>query len=58
MVDKTASITLGCKLIICGRSGRWWDKELRQLVKDGRACFAQGLGKDSKWNDYLRICKE
>ena len=34
------------------------DKELCQLVKDQRACFAQGVGKASNWNDYLRIHEE
>ena len=27
-------------------------------MKDRRACFSQGLGNDSNWNDYLRILKE
>ena len=58
MVDKAASIALGCKLIICGRSVSWWDEELGQLVKDHRACFAQGLDKDGNWSEYLRICKK
>ena len=43
VVDKAASIALDHKLVICGRSVKWWDDELRQLVKDRRACFAQGL---------------
>ena len=58
VVDKAALITLGRKLIICGRSVSWWDEELRQLVKDQRTCFAQGLDNDSNWNNYLRIRKE
>ena len=58
VVDKAASKALGRKLIICGRSVNWWDEELRQLVKDRRTCFAQGLDNDSNWNDYLKIRKE
>ena len=58
VVDKAASKALGRKLIICGRSVSWWDEELRQLVKDRRTCFAQGLDNDSNWNDYLKIRKE
>ena len=58
VVDKAASIALGHKLIICGRSVRWWDEELRQLVKDHRACFTQDLDNDSNWSDYVKICKE
>ena len=57
LVDKAASITLHCKLIICGRSVRWWDEGIHQLMKDHRACFAQGLDKDSNWNDHLRVHK-
>ena len=41
------TILLGHKLIICGRSVSWWDEGICQLVKDHRACFAQGLDKDS-----------
>ena len=58
VVDKAASKALGRKLIICGGSVNWWDEELRQLVKDRRTCFAQGLGNDSNWNDYLKIRNE
>ena len=58
VVDKTALLTLACKLIICGRSVRSWDEELRQLVKDRRACFAQRLDNDNNWSDYLIIRKE
>ena len=64
-VDKAASITLDCKLIICGRSVWWWDEEFHQLVKDHRACFAQGLDKDNNRvgiianvnNNYRKIIK-
>ena len=58
VVDKAASKVLGCKFIFCGRSFNWLDEELRQLVKDRRTCFAQGLDNDSSWNDYLKIRKE
>ena len=58
VVDRAATVSLGCKLTICGRSVSWWDEELRQLVKDHRVCFAQSLEKDSNLSDYLRICKE
>ena len=58
VMDKAALKAWGRKLIICGRSVNWWDEELRQLVKDGRTCFAQGLDNDSNWNDYLKIHKE
>ena len=56
--DKPTLLTLGCKLIICGGSVSWWKEELHQLVKDRRACFAQGFDNDSNWSDYLRIHKE
>ena len=55
--DKAASKALGRKLIICGRSVHWWDEELRQLVKDRRTCFAQGLDNESNWNDYLKYVR-
>ena len=58
MVDKATLLTLGGKLIICGRSVSRWDEELHQLVKDRKACFAQGLDNDSNWSDYLTIRKE
>ena len=55
VVDKAASIALGRKLIICSRSVKWLAEELRQLVKNRRACFAQGFGNDSNWNEYFKI---
>ena len=58
VVNKAATISLGRKLIIGGRSVSWWDEELHQLVEDRRACFVQGLDKDSNWSDYLRMRKE
>ena len=58
VVDKDALLTLGCKLIIYGRSVSWWDEELHRLVKDRKACFAQALDNDNNWNDYLSIHKE
>ena len=56
VVDRAASVALGRKLIICGRSVKWWDEELRQLVKDDRACFSRFLGNDNKWSTlkYIR----
>ena len=42
----------------CTTSRSWWKEELCQLVKDCRACPAQGLDNDSNWSDFLRICKE
>ena len=60
VVDKTATITFGHKLIICCRSVSWLCEELHWLVKDGRACFAQSLDIDSlsDWSDYLQIHNE
>ena len=48
-VDKAASTTLDCKLIMCGRSVNWWDEDIHQFVKDHRAFFAQGLGRENTW---------
>ena len=58
VVDKAATISLGRKLIIYSRSVSWWDEELCQLVKDHRGCFVQGLDKDTKQSDCLRIRKK
>ena len=57
LVDKAALITLGCNIIICGRSVSWRDEEVCQLLKDRRACFTQSLANDSNWSDYLGINK-
>ena len=58
VVEKAALKALGRKLIVCGRSVNWWDEELRQLVKDRRACFSRGIGSDNNWKEYLIIRKE
>ena len=58
MVDKATSKVLRRKFIFCRISFNWFDEELRQLVKDRRTCFAQGIDNDSSWNDYLKTRKE
>ena len=47
VVDNAALLTLGRKIIICGRSVSRWDEELCKLVKGRRDCFAQRLDNDS-----------
>ena len=49
---------MGLKLIICGRSVKWLNEGLRQLVKNCRACYAQGLKNESNWSDYFKRCKD
>ena len=44
VVDKAALLTLGRKLIICCRSVSRSYEELRQLVKDCKACFHSKFG--------------
>ena len=52
VVNKVASKAFGHKFIICGGSVNWWDAGLHQFEKGHRACFVQGLGNDSNWNNY------
>ena len=56
LIDKFATITLGCKVTICGRSVSWWDEEINQLVRVP-GFFAQALDKEGNWSDYLTICE-
>ena len=44
MVNKVVSKALG--------------RELHQLVKDCRVCFARGLSNDRNWNNYSKMRKE
>ena len=41
VVSRVARDVFGKKRIVCGRSVRWWDEELREMVTDRCACHKQ-----------------
>ena len=53
-----ALLTLGHKLIICGRSVSRWYEELHQLVKDCRICSLKVWIMTPIGVITVRICKE
>ena len=49
---------IGEKRIACGRSVRWWDEELREMVIDGHACHKRVMeGNKEAWSEYCMKCK-
>ena len=57
-VSRVARDVIGKKRIVCGRSVRWWDEELREMVIDRRACHKRvKKGNKEAWSEYCMKCK-
>ena len=50
---RVARDVIGKKRIVCGRSVRWWDEELREMVIDRRSCHKRVMeGNKEAWSEY------
>ena len=48
--NRVARVTVGEKVIVCGRSVRWWDDEIRAKIEQRRQLYkrmVRGL-----WGEY------
>ena len=53
VVSRVARDVIGKKRIVCGRSVRWWDEELREMVIDRCACHKRVIeGNKEAWSEY------
>ena len=60
VVCRVARDVIGKKRIVCadGRSVRWWDEELREMVIDRRACHKRVMeGNKEAWSEYCTKSK-
>ena len=59
-VIKVAKSVIGEKTVVCGRSTRWWDKEIKGKVKQRRQVYKRFRhnGDSKLWTKYCKLCKE
>ena len=56
IANRVAKGEVGEKMIVCGKSARWWDSE----VKDSRRQLYKSMldGNVDAWEDYCKLRKE
>ena len=59
-VTKLAKTFIGAKTVVCGRSTRWWDKEIKDKIKERREVYKrfQHNGDSKLWMNYCKLRKE
>ena len=55
-----AMTVIGEKTVVCGRSTRWWDKEIKGKIKQRREVYKRFLhnGDSKLWTEYCKLHKE
>ena len=50
---------VGEKVIVCGRSARWWDSEMKERIALRRQLYKKVIsGRDDLWDEYCRLRRE
>ena len=50
---------VGEKVIVCGRSARWWDSEIKERIALRRQLYKKVIsGRDDLWDEYCRLRRE
>ena len=59
-VKKVAKSVIGEKTVVCGRSTKWWDEEIKGKIKQRREVYKRFRhNRDSKsWTEYCKLRKE
>ena len=59
IVNRVAKREMGEKLIVCGKSARWWDSEVKDKINSRRKLYKSMLdGNVDAWEDYCKLWKE
>ena len=46
-------------MIVCGRAGRWWDKELKEKISLRQKVYKKVIKcRKDLWDEYCRLCTE
>ena len=58
-VTKVAKTVIGEKTVVCGRSTKWWDEEIKGKIKQRREVYKRFRhNRDSKlWTEYCKLRK-
>ena len=59
-VTKVAKTVIGEKTVVCGRSTRWWDEEIKGKIKQRREVYKRFRhnGDSKLWTKYCKLRKE
>ena len=56
IVNRVAKSVVGEKMIVCGKSARWWDNEIEN---SRRKVYKRVVsGRKELWDEYCRLRKE
>ena len=59
IVNRVAKMEVGEKVIVCGRSARWWDSEIKERIALRRQLYKKVIsGQDDLWDEYCRLRRE
>ena len=59
IVNRVAKSEVGKKMIVCGKSARWWDSEVKNKINSRRKVYKNVLdGNVDAWEDYCKVRKE
>ena len=59
-VTKVAKSVIGEKTVVCGRSTKWWDEEIKGKIKQRREVYKRFRhnGDSKLWTEYCKLRKE
>ena len=56
IVNMVPKIEVGEKVIVCGRSARWWDSEIKERIALRRQLYKKDIsGQDDLWDEYCQL---
>ena len=59
IVNRVAKMEVGEKAIVCGRSARWWDSEIKKRIALRRQLYKKVIsGRDDLWDEYCQLRRE
>ena len=59
IVNRVARDTVGEKVIVCGRSVRWWDDEIKAKIEQRRQLYKRIVrGQEGLWDEYNKLRRE
>ena len=59
IVNRVARDTVGEKVIVCGRSVRWWDDEIKAKIEQRRQLYKRMVrGQEGLWDEYNKLRRE
>ena len=59
IVNRVAKREVGKKMIVCGKSARWWDSEVKDEVNSRKTLYKNMLdGNVDAWENYFKLWKE